>query len=540
MARFRESGRADAVALLMLGLVSVTPFFAYAQGNLRTSPKRLRDYDLPGLEQQVKLTSIGAWKVVELIEFLAHKGALNNIVIGKGVSGLTTKIKFDDVTVGDALEVVLSVNDLAYEVKGGIITIMSDEAYKLLHGTSFYDQKEVRVVELAYANAERVAQLLAPIKSTIGTVVHDSLTGTLILVDTPEKISEMQGVIRTADIETVARVLPTETETFVLQYASLEDIQDEVRDALTKEGGSLRSDRRTRTLIVSDLPHNMPRVRELIRLFDRRPRQVFIEAKAVDVTLSDDFKFGVSWDHLFQGLDPRFDVKTVSAPDAIVDAVGTLSYRTILAGGDLGMVLQALKELGETKVLSNPQIAVMDGQEATIEVVEDQPYKEVTLETGTTNVTGVNYLFKKVGVQLNVTPRINEDKFISMDIRPEISQITEWYDGLPQQGTPVIRKSLAETTVMVRDGVTIIIGGMIKTEKAERRDGIPVLGRIPLLGRLFRSDGVSTVNRETIVFLTPRIISGEEPFLRMKDMKKTPKPLRPVGLAGGKRLKPIR
>ena len=199
-----------------------------------------------------------------------------------------------------------------------------------------------------------------------------------------------------------------------------------------------------------------------------------------------------------------------------------------------------LRTIGDTRILSNPHIAVMDAQEATIEVIEDQPYKEVQLESGTTNVTGVTYLFKKVGIQMSVTPRINDNKYITVAVKPEISSISQWYDGAPQEGTPVIRKALAETSVVVKDGVTIIIGGMIRDRKDTSTTKVPLLGSIPLLGRLFRYDSTSSQNTEIIVFLTPRIISGEEPFLLMKDVKKTPKPLRPVGGTSRKELKPVR
>jgi type II secretory pathway component GspD/PulD (secretin) len=524
--------------LALLSVGSVLPAMGQ-DSDVRVRPKRLRDYGLPGLDQKVTLDTLDAWQVVELIEFLAKRGGLNNIVIGKGVAGLTTKLKFNEMPVGDALEVVLSVNSLAYEVRDGIITIMSDAEYQTVFGTSFYDNKQVRILDLKYADPARVAKVLEPIKSTIGTIIPDAVTGRLILIDTADRIQEMAAVVRSADIETVARVMPTMTEMFALKYADAEGMQKQVESVISP-AGSIRMDTRTRTLIVTDLPHAMAKVREIVTLFDRRPKQVFIEAKVVDVTLSDDFQMGVNWEHVFEGIDPRFALRSVASPGALATPAASLTYKTIVPGGDLSVVLQALKNSGEFKVLSNPQIAVMDGEEATIEVVEDQPYKEVTIEAGSTNITGVTYLFKKVGVQLKVKPRINDDGFISMDISPEVSQITEWYDGLPQEGTPVIRKSLAQTTIMVQDGVTIIIGGMIKNEKSNRQNGVPFLRSIPLLGHLFRTDGDSTVNRETVVFLTPRIISGEEPFLRMTDLEKAPKPLRPVGVANGKELKTIR
>jgi len=506
--------------------------------DLRVQPKRLKDYGLSGLDAKVNLESLEPWDVVELIEFLAYRGGLHNIVIGKGVAGLTTKLKFDDVTVGDALEVVLSVNNLAYQVKAGIVRIMTDEEYTRLHGAGFYDHKKVRIVDLKYGDANRVAGMLEPVKSSIGTVVADPLTATLILIDTPEKIREMRAIIERADMETISRVIPAETKPFVLQYAELEDIQKEVSAIVSKDVGRVSADARTKTLIVRDLPHNMRRIEELISLFDRRPKQVFIESKIVQVSLSDEYSMGIQWHHLFEGIDPRFSLQTDMRPSQVLDGYGRLTYATILGAGDLTAVLDALKRIGETKILSNPHVAVLDSQEATIKVVEDRPYAEAELESGSTNVVGEKIQFIEVGVSLSVTPRVSEDGFISMAIRPEVSTVEDYYAA--RYPVPVVRKSYAETSVMVKDGATIIIAGMIENRKAERDDSIPFLWRIPLLGLLFRSSSDLLQTRETIAFLTPRIITGDEPFLLARDLEKVPKPLRPVGAGRGKELKGVR
>jgi len=534
-------GMLAAAALLAAGSLPL-----FAQQDEASKPKRLKDYGLPGLEATVTLTSLDAWDVVQLIEFLAYKGGLKNIVIGKGVSGLTTKLKFDNVAVGDALEVVLSVNNLAYQVKGGIVTIMTDTDYTALYGSSFYDQKKVRVVELTYADPSRVATMLGVIKSAIGTVVSDPVTGTLILIDTPGKIAEMMAVVERADINTVSRVLPTETRTYILQYADPEDVQDAVTTVLTTDIGLLSVDKRTKSLIVTDLPHSLAKVEQLISVFDAKPNQVFIEAKIVGVTLSDGFSLGVNWEYVLEGLDPRFSLNAVSPFSMPGTSDGMkLDYKTIAADGDLSVVLEALQTVGETKVLASPHIAVVDGEEATFKVITEQPYVELKYEGGDPddddNITGRTYKFVEVGVMLQVTPRVNAQGFISMDIRPEISDIDSFYDeGEDRGGTPVVTKSYAETTVTVKDGVTIIIAGMIEERKSDTVNRVPVLGQIPLLGILFRNETTTKQNTERIVFLTPRIVSGEEPFLRMKDRKKKPKPLRPVGRTRGKELKPVR
>lgn len=506
---------------------------AVRRDDIRVQPKRLNDYKLPGLDQKVYLKSLIPWDVVQLIEVLAREGKLNNVVIGKNVSGLTTKIKFDGVTVGDALETVLALNKLAYKVKGEIITIMTDDEYKALYGTSFYDHKQVKIVDLKHAEADRVKNILEKVKSEGGVIVADPVSRTLILIDMPDKITEMMAVVETEET-------PTQTRTFALQYAAVEDMQKEITPLLTKELGILKSDKRTKTLIITDLPQALDKIAAVISTFDQRTKQVFIEAKIVEVALSDAFSLGVNWQHMFDGLNPRFRIETVSQPGLPVTPFGTLKYNTIVSGGDLEAVLEALKTVGDTKILSSPHIAVVDGQEANIKVIEDQPYKEVKLESGTTNITGVTYLFKEVGVSLGVTPKINDDGIIQVLVKPEISSISQWYDGAPQEGTPVIKRAFAETTVMIKDGVTIIIGGLIKDRKDTAVNSIPILGAIPLLGKLFRYESTSAVNTETVVFMTPRIVTGNESYLRMKDVKKAPKPLRSVGSGAQKPLKPVR
>ena len=514
------------------------------QQGIRVQPKRLKDYGIPGLDAVVNLKSIEPWDIVQLIEFLAYRGGIKNIVVGKGVSGMTTKLKFENVSVGDALEVVLSVNNLSYEVKGGIVTIMTDEEYQQLYGTSFYDNKQVKVVDLKYADPVRVATMLQPLKSTIGTVVSDPITGTLILIDTPEKIREMQVIVEKTDISTVSRVMPTETKTFNLQYADVDTLNDEISKMLTPDIGNVRAGRRTKTLIVTDLPHSMKEIEEVIAVFDRRLKQVFIEAKIVEVNLNEEFRMGVQWDHVVQGIDPRFRSQTTVNPVAgalggSLPSAGSLSYQSLIGDGVLNATIDALKTVGDTKILSNPHVAVVSGEEATIKVVTDQPYAEAQLESGSTNVVGESIQFIEVGVILSVTPQINDENMISMMIKPEVSSVIGNYPAF--RSVPIIQKAYAETTVMIKHGETVIIAGMIRNEKNESQSRVPFLGRVPLLGWLFKSEGDTSTTKETIVFLSPRIITGEEPVLLMRDQKKRPKPLRAVGTSSRRKtLKPVR
>ncbi len=539
----------------------------WAQNNAAGDPSRLvsqpgarslTDFGIEGLDERVNLRALDSWDVAQLIEFLAHRGGVRNIVIGKGVSGLTTRLKFDDVSVGEALEVVLSVNNLAFMVRNGIITIMTDAEYQQQFGTSFYDQKEVRMLALKYADPVRILDLLDAIKSSIGTVVADQATGVLVMIDTPAKVRQMEAVALASDIPTLQRKLPTETRTFVLQHAELADVQTSLSPVLSEEVGTLRTDARTRTLIVTDLPHKMREIEGLVAAFDRRSRQVFIEAKIVQVALNNRFELGVNWDYVFEGLDPRTTVSTAIRPEVIqrssssdsglgVSSVETfasggmgLSYSTVLGGQRLNAILQALEGVGETKILSNPHIATMDGEKAEINVTTSEPYSEAKLESGSTNVVGETFQFIDVGVSLDVTPRINDGDMINMLIRPEISSVIDRYTGAigSTDGVPIVRTSYAETRISIKNGETIIIAGMIENEKLESEARVPILGRIPLIGMLFRKEVSENKNRELIVFLTPRIVTGERPYLRMRDSKKSLKPLRKVATPEGN--KPIR
>lgn len=484
-------------------------------------PKSISQYDIPGLKKRKSLRNRLDMDVVTFIQWLSDPttGGNLNVAISPRVKGATVKVMLTDVTIGDALEIVLAANSLAYEVIGSgersIINIMTDEEYRAKHGVGFHETREMKILELKHTSPARVVDILKGMKSTIGTLIHDEPTSTVILIDTPGKIREMSAVAARAD-------QPTETLVFKLQHAAVADVAEKVAKILTTGVGTLASDERTKTVIVTDLPATMVKVKGMLAAFDVRKKEVSLQAKIVEVELSDDFNLGINWTHVLQNLAPRYSLESIMPLSTSAGA--SLSYKTIAAGGDMSVVLEALKTIGDTKVISNPQISVEDGPEAELKVVRDQPYRVLQYESGSTNVIAVNYQFVEIGVVLKVTAKINDERFIGVDIKATMSDLVDWYDYSPGNeglvGIPVVKKSEASTTVSVKDGVTIIIGGMIKEEKRKTEAGVPILRSIPLVGRLFRSTVERKRKIETIVFLTPRIISGEEQFLQMSTTKK--------------------
>ena len=495
--------------------------------------KSLSDYDFPGLQVKRSLNLRGM-DIVDVLKFFAIEGNLN-IVAGKEVAGPVTLL-INDVTIGDALEIILSLNNYAYEVKDNIIKIMPAKDYKALYGVDFYDQKQTKIYRLKYASAKNVGAMLGNIKSDIGRIVFDDSTGTVVAIDTPMKLKEMDEIVQTAEIPTVTRVLPTETKVYALKYALVENVKDEIGKALTPDIGSMRLDKRTNTLVITDLPHQLRKIDSIVAAFDRKTREVFIEAKIVEVNLDNNFQWGIDWQYLTTfaakhlGKTTNFTINPQAHfPIGLVDNFGKINVATV-ATSNLTEMLEMLETVGETKILSNPHLTVEDGMEANIKVIEKQPYQLQTTTTasGGTTTTSTSYQFVDVGVMLNVKPLINEDGFISMVIKPEVSSISTWYGGVAQAAgsVPVVKSANAETTVTIKDNTTIIIAGLIKDNKTKSVNKFPVLGDLPLIGLMFKNISDDVTRTETVVFLTPRIVNGDQSFLLERDSPKENKGIR--------------
>jgi type II secretory pathway component GspD/PulD (secretin) len=279
---------------------------------------------------------------------------------------------------------------------------------------------------------------------------------------------------------------------------------------------------------------------------------VYIEAKIIEIVLTDGFELGVNWDKIiYNTLDPRQKITASITPGLLkpTDTSFGLRYQTIAGGVDLSAIIQALKKVADTKVVSNPHVAALDGETATVSVSRDEPYVETRKNSiGDEAVAGTEVKFIPVGISLDVTPRIMGDGMIQTKIHPEVSRAdfrmfsygTDDNGAKIENEVPVVTKSYAETTVMVKSGQTIIIAGMIQDAKEKSENRVPILGRVPLLGLLFRTTKETTRSTELAIFLTPRVITGEKPFSLTKDMKKPPKPLRAIGPGSKKRLKGLR
>lgn len=325
------------------------------------------------------------------------------------------------------------------------------------------------------------------------------------------------------------------TKVYRLNYANASEVKtpvDAVRSAAGRKGIS-SVDSKSNALVITDTPEGLQQAEDLVRELDKKPQQVDIEAKIVEVTLDDTLRLGVSWQFAGKGgggaNNNRFQIGTSDAQDdplpgtqgtntgripigpSTDNSLGTgvalnpitttgLSFLTGDANYLLGVQLAALQDKGKVKILSSPHIVTLNNEEAKINVVNQVAYRTTT-QNGTS--TTENVQFADGGVKLTVRPTINSDRRITMKVKPEVSEAT-----LGTNGLPLLSTRNAETSVSVRDGETIAIGGLIKEKDDENVSGIPLLMNIPVLGYLFKTK-TKTKNRiELIVFITPRI-AGE-------------------------------
>lgn len=449
--------------------------------------------------------------VVDVLKMLSARSGLN-MVIGKNVTGRVT-LFLKDVNASDAFEIVLAANDLAYEKKGIIINVMTQRDYELLHGQRHQDKKEVKVIQLKYAKAVDLANALNQMKSNIGKVIVNEGSNTLVLVDTPEKLQEMEEFIDTTD-------LPVETRIFNLSYAKADKMSSKLEEVITKGVGAVRIDERTNKIFVTDYVDKFEKIAGIVKAFDEKEPQVLIDAQIIQLTPSDLFEMGVNWDYWIK---KYFDMKAnlpigndnrlfIGTPD--VDPTKP---------GDYKAIIDVLRTIGDTKVLSSPRIMVINNQEAKIHVGTRDAYITSSVsQSGTgTAITSQSVNFVDTGIQLFVIPTISRDGFVTMKLKPEISDSTR--TDITSEGqitqVPIVTTSEAETTVMVKDGVTLIIGGLTKEKRDKTVKKIPLFGDIPFLGHLFRSVSDDVTKIDLVILLTPHIVTGESSFTDFQEIK---------------------
>ena len=261
-------------------------------------------------------------------------------------------------------------------------------------------------------------------------------------------------------------------------------------------GGGALSSSQKRVIIQDTLP-NLNRISELLTDLDVPPRQVVIDVKMVEFTLNDDQKLGVDWKSMFTQSGRNLPVAEFFSPLAS-QGTGRLKFGS-LGPDHLQVVLDFIKANSTAKILSNPQLTVVDGQQASITVGDQIPYRTTVIQNGTA-VGQVN--FANAGVELSVTPVIFKDDFVNLIIQPSITSRTGDFDGIP-----IISTKVTNTTLNIRNNHTVIMGGLISHSDSIEQNQIPIVGQIPGIGHLFRNNSRTHRANELVFFITPKIYS---------------------------------
>ncbi|MDP6380232.1 MAG: hypothetical protein QF662_02705, partial [Phycisphaerae bacterium] len=395
-----------------------------------------------------------------------------NIVAGKNVSG---KVSCDLYNVGleETLDVLLRANGCAFRREGQFITVYTQEE---LDAILLAEKMPItRIFVLDFLNAAEAESLIKPVLSDKA----------IIAVSSPAESGIPSG-------------------------------GDEV-------GGDSYSHRDC--VVVTDYEENIEAAAQIIKGRDIRPLQVLVEATILEVTLDEDNKLGIDF-NVLAGVDFRdmTGVTTASIvdPTALGGGANTTSLGNVpfgqahtqgfAAAGDglnigvltsnVAFFINALENVTDTNILSNPKVLVLNKQRAEVIVGERLGYLvQTTTETATT--TTVEFL--DTGTRLTIRPFVSRDGHIRMEVHPEVSTGVVSPEGLPSKTTTEVT-----CNIMIKDGNTIVIGGLIKESSFISRKQVPGLGNIPGLGVLFRSKADDTLRKEIIILLTPHIIKDEE------------------------------
>jgi len=460
-----------------------------------------------GLSRRIAL-DLRSIDVNDVLKFLAQKGNVN-IIVSKAVEGRVT-LFVKNVTIREALDIIMTANSLAYETRpGDVLYVMPEVEYKALNGRNFKDVRQVRKIELTYASPRAVFKALDAMKSAVGEVMVDEDSGTLVLKDTPERLIVLENVLTSLD-------KPDTPKAFTLQYAKASDVAAILSVRLdAKKTGMVTVDQRNNQVIVSCLPERMQEVEAIIKQIDCETKEVLLEVKILRIVLRDEFDMGVDWRMVLKNL--RIPTTTLVGNFALPTTIANpFTVSLGHAGSDYSYtaLVQLLQQFGEARNLSSPSIAVINGEQAKIHVGRTEAYVTTTVSSGgTIATTAAQVTFLDVGVMLTVTPIINDEGFITIKVSPEVSAVESYLKYKiavdVENEVPIVSRTTADTTVKIKDGTTVIIGGLRKDEKIKTINKLPILGDIPVIRWAFRSDVEKTEKTEVVVFLTPHIITGD-------------------------------
>jgi len=404
---------------------------------------------------------------------------------------------------------------------------------------------EVEIIPLEHANAADLVQVLTSLRNTSKTgqappgkkpiLVADPRTNSILLGGSPDLRLELRALIAHLDTPIAVEGF---TEVVYLRYAQAKDMvtvlqgigtkqleaEKEVKKgAQAKSQFDIQADEATNALVITAPPLIMRSLKQVINQLDIRRAQVYIEAVIAELTDEKAVELGVEW----QTRNPATTSTTVGKTDIfagtllpISDATATTTGFNLgyFSKGSLRALVKAYAGDSDTNILSTPSLLTLDNEKATIHVGQNVPFTtgQYTTGSGNTSTSPFQTIERHdVGIKLTVTPQINEGDTIKLEIEQEVSDVTTnaAVDGL------TTNKRTLETTILVDNQQTIVLGGLIKDNLGESVSKVPLLGDIPILGLLFKNTRVTTNKTNLMIFLRPEIIRDQRTSLRLTNSK---------------------
>ncbi len=337
---------------------------------------------------------------------------------------------------------------------------------------------------------------------------------------------------------------PLVTRVYQLKYASPTNILESVMPTLTDKRSKVVGDVRTSQVVVLATEKELVEVEKLINDLDTPTRQVLIEARLMETSMSPSTIKGIDWTGTLQGQHVSFGnnlklntpsdslnntlVTAEGFPKLLFDTAKGFNPATAFLDADgVSAVLSFLNKYSEAKVLSTPRTVTLDNETAFISVTRAWPiFKNTAGTQGSPGGSEVTYT--NLGVLLHVTPRISANNYVNLKVTPEVSRVFDVAtkkvaDTINQADIYDIRK--IETRVMIPSGNTLVLGGLIQDDIRKQSTKVPLLGDIPLLGYAFRSDSNQRQKQNLIIFITPTIVEDQDFQVTQSNFLKTPVPV---------------
>lgn len=408
------------------------------------------------------------------------------VALAKKYKGRRVSLDFQDAEITSILRLIADISGknmvIAEDVKGKmtlkLLNVPWDQALEIV----------LKMNNLGKVEEENVVRV-----GTLGSIARQQ----------EEEAKAKESMIKAEDLV---------TKVINVNYAKAQELSETMKKNLSPRG-DISIDARTNSIIIKDIERNIVKINDLVKVLDTPTPQVMIEARIVQAKPEFARALGVQWGADFKGTSPNVNIGVTGGPTGAFGAPTTTFGVNLPAAGATGTVgfnfgkltgnpvnldlrLSAAEFKGMTKIISSPKIATLDNQEAKIEQGESIPF-------ATTSLQGTQTTFVDANLTLSVTPHVTPDGSIIMKVKAAKNA-----PGTTRQGAagPSIEKKEAITNVLVKDGETVVIGGIYESTKVESSDSVPFLSRIPVLGWFFKREDTRDTTTELLVFLTPKII----------------------------------